>query len=749
VHQVRVTFFRDEFATNLKTAALTLPELRDRILKQTAQTKKELPWLKLASFGKSRTKDKSLRHDANVTAVEGLELDYDGKLMSFEDAVKKQREMGVRALIYTTPSHTTSAPKWRLLIPLSVSEPRTEMRAKYVARVHGYFDNIFARKETFALSQSFYYGRAKDNPDADHRVELIDGAFIDLADHLYKYQAIGEQEKEQDAKTRHGRGFEYYLKKIGDGPGLEGFNGPLTSASSSYARLHGDGFDREVLKAKLRETIDKAPKAPSRKPAELKRYLSDKYLDALIESAIEKFGHGVTVEDFVAYHPQHFYIYTPVREMWITSGVNASCPLMPACKRNGDPILDKNGQQKLEAANIWIDKNHPVQQMTWAPGEPMLICDRQITEGGDWIEKRDTTCFNLYLPPTIAHGDSNDVAPWLEHIRRTYPDDADHMIKWFAQRVQHPQIKINHALFLGGSQGIGKDSILEPVKRAVGAVNFKEVTPGNIIGRFDGYLKAVVLRINEARDLGEVNRFTFYEHLKPLTATPPDVLRVDEKNLKEHYVLNCCGVIITSNHKANGIYLPANDRRTYVAWSNCKLEDFTEEYWNRLWQWYDDGGDRNVAAYLATLDISDFNPKAPPPKTEAWWAIVNSNIASEEIELADVLQAMGNPQAVTLEQIVAAAHSGGFIDLLDWFEDRKNRRAIPHRLAECGYEPVRNPDSRKGRWQAGGRDRAIYTQTGLSLGQRVTAARLLLSQLEAEADEPKSKKSQYYQRGRF
>src|SRR4029077_6620945 len=78
VHQVRVAFFRDEFATNLKTAALTLPELRDRILKQTAQTKKELPWLKLASFGKSRTKDKSLRHDANVTAVEGLELDYDG-----------------------------------------------------------------------------------------------------------------------------------------------------------------------------------------------------------------------------------------------------------------------------------------------------------------------------------------------------------------------------------------------------------------------------------------------------------------------------------------------------------------------------------------------------------------------------------------------------------------------------------------------------------------------------------------------
>ena len=80
--------------------------------------------------------------------------------------------------------------------------------------------------------------------------------------------------------------------------------------------------------------------------------------------------------------------------------------------------------------------------------------------------------------------------------------------------------------------------------------------------------------MSEARDLGDVNRFQFYDHMKAYTAAPPDVLRVDEKNLREHSVLNCCGVIITTNHKADGIYLPADDRRHYVAWSDLTKDDF-------------------------------------------------------------------------------------------------------------------------------------------------------------------------------
>jgi hypothetical protein len=126
---------------------------------------------------------------------------------------------------------------------------------------------------------------------------------------------------------------------------------------------------------------------------------------------------------------------------------------------------------------------------------------------------------------------------------------------------------------LGGSQGIGKDTLLEPVKYAVGPWNFQEVSPQTILERFNGFLKSVILRVSEARDLGDVNRFAFYDHMKSYTAAPPDVLRVDEKHIREHYIPNITGIIITTN-KTDGIYLPSDDRRHFVAWSKRSKTTF-------------------------------------------------------------------------------------------------------------------------------------------------------------------------------
>ena len=141
--------------------------------------------------------------------------------------------------------------------------------------------------------------------------------------------------------------------------------------------------------------------------------------------------------------------------------------------------------------------------MTWAPGEPELIKGRLIADGG-WIPRPGATCFNLYRPPpAITRGDSAKATEWLDHLHRVYPDDATHILKFLAHRVQKPHEKINHALVLGGPQGVGKDTILEPVKRAVGAWNFIEASPQQMLGQFNGFVKSVILRISEARDLGD------------------------------------------------------------------------------------------------------------------------------------------------------------------------------------------------------------------------------------------------------
>jgi hypothetical protein len=122
----------------------------------------------------------------------------------------------------------------------------------------------------------------------------------------------------------------------------------------------------------------------------------------------------------------------------------------------------ENGETKKVPASAWLDRNKPVEQMTWAPGMPTIIRNRLIAAGG-WIERDGVSVFNLYRPPAVRVDDQK-AGRWLDHLHLIYPQDAEHIATWFACRVQRPAEKINHALLLAGAQGIGKDTILEPVK---------------------------------------------------------------------------------------------------------------------------------------------------------------------------------------------------------------------------------------------------------------------------------------------
>jgi Family of unknown function (DUF5906) len=430
---------------------------------------------------------------------------------------------------------------------------------------------------------------------------------------------------------------------------------------------------------------------------------------------------GVSLDDFYAYMPMHNYIHAPSRETWPGASVNARLPAVTLTDGHGKLLLDDRGKPKTMAPGAWLDRHKPVEQITWAPGLPMILRDRLILDGG-WIDHKCATVFNLYRPPEIFPGDPAEASPWLDHVRYIYPEEADHILNWFANRTQQPQNKPNHGLVLGGPAGIGKDTILEPVRYAVGPWNFQEASPKQALGRFNGFLKSVILRINEARDLGEFDRFSFYDHMKAYMAAPPDTLRVDEKNLREYSILNRCGVIITTNHKNDGIYLPADDRRHYVAWSEATKEDarFKSDYWKRMYAYYESGGLRHVAAYLRQRDINGFDPKAPPPRTPAFWSIVDCNRPTEEAELADAIDKLGNREAFTLQQLVNVTSDAGFAE---WISDRKNRRVIPYRLEKCGYVPVRNPNADDGLWKLNGKRQAIYARAGLTLRDQIEAAR--------------------------
>jgi hypothetical protein len=441
------------------------------------------------------------------------------------------------------------------------------------------------------------------------------------------------------------------------------------------------------------------------------------------------------LDDFFAYMPTHDYVYRPTRDHWPAASVNGSfLDDLPVFDRTGQPVLDASGKQVTIKPTTWLDRHRAVHCMTWAPGLPEVIKDGIVSNGG-WIDEPGADTFNLYRAPPIPKGDASQAGPWIVHGKKLLGEHWLHVVSWLAHRVQRPFEKINHAIVLGGSPGIGKDCLLHPVVQAVGHWNVAEASPTRLLGQFNAqYLQAVILRVSEARDLGEINRFAFYEATKTLTAAPPDVLVVNEKFTPERTIFNVVGVFYTSNHRHSALFLPADDRRHYVVWCNVTSADFEAGYFDKLFAWYRDGGDAHVAAYLQAFDLGAFKAKEPPPKTDAFYAMVQANDSPEDLELADAIEALGNPGALTIGEVRSVPGIG--TDLAELLSDRKARRTVPHSLERLGYTRCNNPDAKAGsqqhRWKIGEKNAYVYAKQDLSPVDRVKAARACKARIEAD-----------------
>jgi Virulence-associated protein E-like domain len=200
---VMVTFFPNKSAQSQHCSNLTLPQLAEQIRLETAPTKLELPWLKLMTFGNTRSAKGCLRTNANAKEITGIEVEHDKGEIAFDTAIAVMREAKVRSLLYTSPSYIpASKERWRILLPLSDNWQK-EMRKMLVARVNGLFGGKLA-PESFNLSQAYLYGSVNGNPA--HRAEVIDGDFIDLCDDLDP-GAIGKSPtgKEKPDKEQPGK----------------------------------------------------------------------------------------------------------------------------------------------------------------------------------------------------------------------------------------------------------------------------------------------------------------------------------------------------------------------------------------------------------------------------------------------------------------------------------------------------------------------------------------------------------------
>jgi hypothetical protein len=330
---IAVTFFPNRAATIKTEECLTLSDLAERIRHTSAPRKDALPWLKLARFGDSRTSKGSLRHDANMQAISGIEGDYDAEHVSFYEARDVLEQQGVTCIIYTSPSHTPDSPRWRALCPLSEEMP-TARRSHQLGRLNGLLRGILAN-ESWTLSQSYYFGSVNRNPA--HRVEVLDGMPIDQHDDLDRIwlgkpgalKAAAEIDEHVRSDTREDCEL---VKRVVTG---EGFHVEIAALSARYI---GRGIPSGTVEELVRGLMLSHPEG-ARDERWLDRYYS---IDGLVASAVVKYARKVE------------------------EGQRALARLAGQLIRERQPSEQVRSAVQAEAARLGIDREKAERIITWA-----------------------------------------------------------------------------------------------------------------------------------------------------------------------------------------------------------------------------------------------------------------------------------------------------------------------------------------------------------------------------------------------
>ena len=269
----------------------------------------------------------------------------------------------------------------------------------------------------------------------------------------------------------------------------------------------------------------------------------------------------------------------------------------------------KSGEHAAHAQFINLPAARKVATMTYRPGQGHIVEEE--------INGELRPALNRWRPSRLKPI-AGDVGPWLNLIGMLFGEEGaparDHILDFMAFVVKCQGVKINHAPVLLGEEGIGKDSIMEPLRRAVGLHNAATVNAKELQEPFNGrWIESQFWVFNEIHTF---SRREFMDVLKPYIAAPPDTLAVNRKNVPQYDIPNIGNCVMFTNHE-DALAPTQGDRRYWV--HKCLIDEKpAPALFTTYWDWLNkEGGDAHVFAYLLARDVSAFNPKAPAPMTEA------------------------------------------------------------------------------------------------------------------------------------
>jgi hypothetical protein len=310
----------------------------------------------------------------------------------------------------------------------------------------------------------------------------------------------------------------------------------------------------------------------------------------------------------------------------------------------------------------------------WWPGKPELFT---------W---RGRILLNTWRPPPPLPPEGPEPTIWLEHLAWLIPEkERRHVLDVLAYNVQHLDGKVNHAIVLYGQIRTGKDLLLQPVRKWMGAA-WHDVKSEELSRTFNYYLSgAKVLCVQEAKLPSFEEGMALYNKFKTIIAAPPDELMVEEKFLHPFAVPNLVQVVFTTNYP-NGLYFEEREDARYFVISS-PVSPQPPAYYRHLAE-YIEQHYLDVVSWLARRKLSAFNPKAPPPSTKGREEMHAATRSSGDVALVEIAQRLisagQDPQLVFTVGDIRLR--GGDRPRLIQMLDSPGRARVGKVLRDAGYE---------------------------------------------------------------
>lgn len=420
------------------------------------------------------------------------------------------------------------------------------------------------------------------------------------------------------------------------------------------------------------------------------------------------------------------FLYDEVQEkFWdTTTGILLGARSVDgAIPRDGWPLREnRNGELVPTRPSLVltdVDVGQTVEGTTWWPGMPTRIENFVVSDRGTQ-KVMGANAYNTYVKPNHHHlPPPTDPQPWIDHVRRLFPNpgEAEVFFDFAAHMLQRPHEKVNWGVVMAGEQGVGKDTTLLPLRVGVGEINAAEISPDDVASGYNGYVRSVLLVINEVRPHDEDHKAAnFYNQLKPILASPPEMLPMTLKYVNTVYIRNLCHVVLTTNDPLT-MYIPEGDRRLYVLTSPVMPGALDSTYFRPLHQQLANGGTSAVIRWLMARDLSQFDPCEPPPMTAAKKRIVDSSNYVRRSFVDDVFEAfcelLGQKPQVFFHRDLTT-----MVRELDMFDDARkavnqlNAKNFHYKMSERGYDMER-PDHAQEFIHGKFRSRSAFVSKGI------------------------------------